>query len=127
MKKDSKKALYESIMRTVSTQVKKALNESAGDGWDLEDLDQLEEAFGEIESFIYEVRNCVRGAYTGCHTYEDLAEKLRNISDSLSMAADEIENMPESNKDDEDEDDSWEGPYETEEERAQRDEDESWT
>ena len=113
-------------MRTVSTQVKKALNESTGDGWDLDDLSSLEEAFSEIESFMYEVRNCVRGAYTGCYTYEKLAEKLRNISDSLSMAADEIENIPEPNEDD-DEGDSWEGPYETEEERTQRDEDESWS
>ena len=82
-------------MSSVAKQVKKALNESAGDGWDLGDLDQLEEAFGEIENFMYEVRNCVRGAYTGCYTYEELAEKLRNISDSLAMAAEEIENMSE--------------------------------
>lgn len=95
MKKDNKQALYENIMKTVREQVKKALNESAGDGWDLEDLYQLEEAFGEIESFMYEVRNCVRGAYTGCYTYKDLAEKLRNISEDLSVAANEIENMQE--------------------------------
>ena len=79
MKKDNKKALYESIMRTVSTQVKKALNESAGDGWDLDDLSSLEEAFGEIEDFMYEVRNCVRGAYTGCYTYEELAENYQRL------------------------------------------------
>ena len=122
------KKLYESIMASVAKQVKKALNESAEDGWDLDGASSLEEAFGEIESFMYEVRNCRRGAYTDCYTYEDLAEKLRNISDSLSMAADEIENMPEPESDDEDgEDDSWEGPYETEEERAQREEDESWS
>lgn len=103
MKKDNKKALYENIMKTVRKQVKKALNESVGDGWDLEELDQLEEAFGEIENFMYEVRNCVRGAYTGCYTYEELAEKLRNISDSLSMAANEIENMSEPEPEDEEE------------------------
>ena len=97
------KKLYESIMSSVAKQVKKTLNESAGDGWDLDDLDQLEEAFGEIENFMYEVRNCVRGAYTGCHTYEELADKLRNISDSLSMAADEIENTPEPEPEDEEE------------------------
>ena len=91
----SNKQLYESIMASVAKQVKKAINESVGDGWDLGDLDQLEEAFGEIENFMYEVRNCVRGAYTGCYTYEELAEKLRNISDSLAMAAEEIENMSE--------------------------------
>ena len=88
------KKLYESIMSSVAKQVKKALNESA-DGWDLGDLDQLEEAFNEIERFMYEVRNCVRGAYTNCYTYTDLADELRSIADSLSMAADEIENTPE--------------------------------
>ena len=119
------KKLYESIMASVAKQVKKALNESAGDGWDLDGLDSLDEAFSNIESFMYEVRNCVRGAYTNCYTYADLADELRSIADSLSMAADDIENMSEPDKDDEEEDDSWEGPYETEEERAQRDEDES--
>ena len=104
MKKDNKKALYESIMSSVAKQVKKTLNESAGDGWDLGDLDQLEEAFGEIENFMYEVRNCVRGIYTGCYTYKELAEKLRNISDSLAVAADEIENTPEPEPEEEFED-----------------------
>lgn len=103
MKKDNKKALYENIMTSVAKEVKKALNESAGDGWDLEDLDQLEEAFSEIEEFIYEVRNCVRGAYTNCYTYVDLADELRSIADSLSMAADEIENMSEPEPEDEEE------------------------
>ena len=89
------KKLYESIMASVAKEVKKTLNESASDGWDLEDLGQLEEAFGEIENFMYEVRNCVRGAYTGCYTYEDLADKLRRIAEDLMTAADEIENTPE--------------------------------
>jgi len=97
------KKLYETIMSSVAKQVKKALNESAGDGWDLDDLDQLEEAFSEIENFMYEVRNCVRGAYTGCYTHEELAEKLRDISDSLTMAADEIENTPEPEPEEDDE------------------------
>lgn len=97
------KQLYESIMSSVAKQVKKALNESAGDGWDLGDLDQLEEAFNEIERFMYEVRNCVRGAYSDCYTYAELAEKLRNIAESLAMAADEIENTPEPELEDEEE------------------------
>ena len=97
------KQLYESIMTSVAKQVKKVLNESAGDGWDLDDVSSLEEALEEIESFMYEVRNCQRGAYTDCYTYAELAEKLRNISDSLSMAADEIENIPEPEPEDEEE------------------------
>ena len=80
------KQLYETIMSSVAKQVKKALNESTGDGWDLGDLDQLEEAFNEIERFMYEVRNCVRGAYSDCYTYAELAEKLRNIAESLAMS-----------------------------------------
>ena len=100
------KQLYESIMSSVAKQVKKVLNESTGDGWDLGDLDQLEEAFNEIERFMYEVRNCVRGAYSDCYTYAELAEKLRNIAESLAMAADEIENTPEP-EDEEFEDDGY--------------------
>ena len=104
----SNKQLYESIMTSVAKQVKKVLNESTGDGWDLGDLDQLEEAFNEIERFMYEVRNCVRGAYSNCYTYADLAEKLRNIAESLAMAADEIENTPEPEPEDEEfEDDKY--------------------
>ena len=99
------KKLYESIMASVAKQVKKTLNESAGDGWNLSELYELDEAINEIESFIYEVRNCRRGVYTGCYTYVDLAEKLRNISDSLSIAADEIENTPEPEDEEEFEDD----------------------
>ncbi len=99
------KKLYESIMASVAKQVKTVLNESVADGWDLGDLDQLEEAFNEIESFMYEVRNCYRGAYTGCYTYKELADKLRTISDSLAMAADEIENTPEPEEEFEDDGD----------------------
>ena len=101
------KQLYESIMTSVAKQVKKVLNESTGDGWDLGDLDQLEDAFNEIERFMYEVRNCVRGAYSDCHTYAELAEKLRNIAESLAMAADEIENTPEPEDEEELEDDEY--------------------
>ena len=90
-------------MSSVAKQVKKVLNESAGDGWDLGDLDQLEEAFNEIERFMYEVSNCVRGAYSNSYTYAELAEKLRNIAESLAMAADEIENTPEPEPEDEEE------------------------
>ena len=97
------KQLYESIMASVAKEVKKALNESAGDGWDLDGIDSLDEAFSKIESFMYEVRNCVRGAYTNCYTYADLADELRSIADSLSIAADEIENIPEPEPEDEEE------------------------
>lgn len=103
MKKDNNSKLYEAIMASVAKQVKKAINESAGDGWDLDGVDSLEEAFEKIESFMYEVRNCVRGAYTNCYTYEALADELRSIADSLSMAADDIENTPEPESEDEEE------------------------
>lgn len=94
MEKDNKKALYESIMKTVSEQVKKALNESA-DGWDLRDDSMLMETFDDIESAIYEIKNCVRGAYTGCETYEELGQHLRDLGQSLMECAGEIEGMEE--------------------------------
>ena len=126
MKKDNKKALYESIMKTVSAQVKKALNES-NDGWNdiLSEFPEIEEVLSDIYDLQYELKNCVRGAYTNCDTYDELAQHMHELADALHDAAAGLEglNGPVDELD-EDEDDSWSGPYETEEERAQREEDE---
>ena len=94
MKKDNKKALYESIMKTVSTQVKKALNES-NDGWNdiLSEFPEIEEVLGEIYDVQYELKNCVRGAYTNCETYEELAQHLHDLADALHNAAAGLEGM----------------------------------
>jgi hypothetical protein len=83
MKKNKKQALYESIMKTVSSQVKKALNESAGDGWDENELYDLIEVLDDIYNLSYEVKNCVRGAYTNANTYEELADHIEDLAARL--------------------------------------------
>ena len=52
MKKDNKKALYESIMTSVAREVKKALNESADLSLTEDEIDKLDEFFTEnIENY----------------------------------------------------------------------------
>ena len=126
MKQDKKK-LYESIMNSVAKQVKKALNESrSDDGWDENELYDLIEVLEDIYNLQYEVKNCVRGAYTNATTYAELADHIEDLASRLEEQAGYIRQIPEPEPDDENEDDSWEGPYETEEERAQRDSEESY-
>lgn len=123
MKRD-KKAMFESIMATVSKQVKRALNESAMDGWDENELDFLTEVLSQIYDLKYEIESCRRGAFTNCETYEELSNHVRELADGLSEAADILSGMEGPLDEPDESDDSWEGPYETDEERAQREEDE---
>lgn len=126
MKQDKKK-LYESIMNSVAKQVKKALNESrSDDGWDENELYDLIEVLEDIYNLQYEVKNSVRGAYTNATTYAELADHIEDLASRLEEQAGYVRQIPEPEPDDENEDDSWEGPYETEEERAQRDSEESY-
>ncbi len=104
-----KKQLYKSIMETVSTQVKKALNES-NDGWNdiLSEYPELEEVLSEIYDVQYELKNCVRGAYTNCETYDELAQRLHELADGLHDAAASLEGL--------------EGPFDEPEEEFDNDE-----
>lgn len=92
MKKDNKE-LFESIMKSVSTQVKKALNESSSDGWDEGELDFLTEILNQLYELKYEIESCRRGAYTNCETYEELAEHVHSLASALDDAAISLENM----------------------------------
>ena len=92
MDKDNSK-LYESIMKTVSEQVKKALNESSMDGWDENELDFLMEILGQIYDLKYEIESCRRGAFTSCETYEELSNHVRELGIGLIEAADILEGM----------------------------------
>lgn len=64
------------------------LLDSEDDGWGDEVRDNLEDAFRSSERLAYEVRNCIRGAYTGCKTIEELAEKVRSVGNLYLEAAD---------------------------------------
>ena len=57
------------------------------DGWSDEVRDCLEDTFAGLEQLVYEVRNCVRGAYTGANTNEELADHIRELAEALSSSA----------------------------------------
>ena len=89
--------LDESLFNEYKENTKK-LNESL-DGWDEEFED--EPVLGDLENFIYEIRNAVKGAYTGATTYQELADYIEELADELSDFASEVRLHPE---DEEDED-----------------------
>lgn len=75
------------------------LTESLNDGWDDEFED--EPVLGNLENFIYEIRNAVKGAYTGATTYQELADYIEELADELSDFASEVRVHPEDEDDDE--------------------------
>ena len=71
---------------------KNSLNESS-DGWSEELAER--NIIHDLESYIYELRRTVRGAYTGAHTYQELANYTYDLADRLEAFGDEISDMPE--------------------------------
>lgn len=72
-------------------------NESYGDddedGWeDLNGLYSLEDFFSKFHDYRYEIENSVRGCYTGCKTYEELADYTEELANELSSIAYDIRN-----------------------------------
>ena len=63
-------------------------------GWSDEVRDIVMDACHPIEQMIYEVRNCVRGVYTGQETNIDLANYLRTLAEELESAAEAVEDAP---------------------------------
>ena len=123
MKQDKKK-LYESIMRTVSVQVKKALNESREDnGWDENELYDLIEVLDDIYDLQYEIKTCIRGAYTNATTYKELADHIEDLASRLEEQASYVREIPEPVDDEEGDDTDY---NETDEEIAERDAEESY-
>lgn len=73
---------------------KKVINEeSLRDGWeevtDFQDLDVLD----DINNLIYELNNCVRGAYTKCRTREALGHYIKDLAERLDYLGDSIISM----------------------------------
>ena len=59
--------------------------------------------FSDIYDARYEIENCVRGCYTGCNTYSELADFIKNLGERLSRYADYLRTKKD--EPDEDEDD----------------------
>lgn len=73
------------------------------DGWNEEELYELMEVLSECYRLEYEIKNCYRGAYTKCKTYEDLKQHILDLAEGLKNAAeacDYIEDEPEEEDED---------------------------
>ncbi len=66
------------------------------DGWaGWEDITDLEPAIEKIEQLAYELRSCVRGAYTRCNTWGELSEYIKGLASDLEAAGDNASYMKE--------------------------------
>ncbi len=60
-------------------------------GWSDEIREVLAGLFCKFDSLMYEIRNCVVGARTGCTNNKKLASHLRSLAEQLNEVADAIE------------------------------------
>ena len=56
-------------------------------------IETLDPILSEIASLDYEVKNCVRGAYTNCKTSNELGDYINNLADELASAANEVKSV----------------------------------
>ena len=80
-----------------NTKSRKLYEES--DGWDLEGFDELNEVLSNISRLKYELDNTVRGAYTGCETYEQLGEYIIELAHALEDAGSYVQDNIDGNFD----------------------------
>lgn len=78
------------------------------EGWGLEENDDLKRFFEDMHDTRYEIEMCVRGCYTGCTTYAELGEHLRELAERLEDCANYIgeKEGPFDEEDEEEEEDS---------------------
>ena len=56
-------------------------------GWNNDNVYNVIEVTDKVYDLAYELKNCVRGAYTGCKTYEELRDYIRHLASELEDAA----------------------------------------
>lgn len=63
---------------------------SNNDGWntDIDSIYELNSILDEAYNLKYEIENCVRGAYTKCHTLSELGEYVTELGERLSYIGD---------------------------------------
>lgn len=62
------------------------------DGWNI-DYTSFNSVLDRINDLYYEVKNCIKGAYTDCYSYEELGEYIRQLGLDLMDSADEISEL----------------------------------
>lgn len=73
------------------------------DGWSEEVQETLEDVFTSLEQLMYEVRNCVRGAYTHANTNEELADHIQSLAEELGSVAEYLSDCEDNSTLEEDE------------------------
>lgn len=71
------------------------------DGWNTDKLDSLTSVLNDIYNLQYEIENCVRGAYTGAHTYEELGRYIQELGNQLIQEGSYIEEEVEEDEEEE--------------------------
>ena len=72
------------------------------DGWNEDKVYEVVNVMDEIANAKYELDNCVRGCYTGAHTYSDLSNYICRLAEKLQYAG---ESLAYEQEDEEEEDD----------------------
>lgn len=83
------KSFFESAPVPSKNKLKES-EEDEDDGWSEEILDEVEGVISDIEQLAYELRSCVRGAYTNCKTREELSDYITHLAEDLMDAAERI-------------------------------------
>ena len=61
------------------------------DGWNTEALSTLIQALEDAQNLAYEINCCVRGAYSGARTYEELKEYAEKIAARIKTGAEDCD------------------------------------
>jgi hypothetical protein len=71
--------------------VRRHMKES-GNGWSsvMEEVSSLERVLNDISELQYELKNCVRGAYSDCSTTKELSIYVKRLAQKLDEAGDDI-------------------------------------
>lgn len=61
------------------------------EGWNTEQLSNLMMALEKCRSLHYELSNCIRGCYSGAHTYPELKAHVQEIIRMLELGAEDCD------------------------------------
>lgn len=73
------------------------------DGWNEEQLGGVLSVLDDLYEISYELKNCVRGCYTGAHTYEELQSYIKRKAQQLVDEAEWMDTTEEEYEEEEEE------------------------